>query len=78
MATTREATTTDRAWRRHDRRGTVGLLAGPLLWLLLFFVIPVAFVAAYSVGAVDAVPDRHRGRLARELGAPAHRRAPST
>ena len=56
MATTREATTTDRAWRRHDRRGTVGLLAGPMLWLLLFFVIPVAFVAAYSVGAVELFP----------------------
>ncbi|MGZ8581507.1 MAG: ABC transporter permease [Actinomycetota bacterium] len=56
MATTREATTTDRAWLRHDRRGTVRLLAGPMLWLLLFFVIPVAFVAAYSVGAVELFP----------------------
>ncbi len=39
MATIREAATTDRpaidrAWRRKDRRGTLGLLAGPLLWLL--------------------------------------------
>jgi spermidine/putrescine transport system permease protein len=32
------------------------LLAGPLLWLLLFFVIPVGFVAAYSVGAVELFP----------------------
>jgi spermidine/putrescine transport system permease protein len=53
---TREATTADRRWRRRERRGTAGLLAGPLLWLLLFFVIPVAFVAAYSVGAVGLFP----------------------
>jgi spermidine/putrescine transport system permease protein len=46
----------DRGWRRSDRRGTAGLLAAPLLWLLLFFVIPVAFVAAYSVGAVALFP----------------------
>jgi spermidine/putrescine transport system permease protein len=56
VATTREATTADRRWRRRERRGTAGLLAGPLLWLLLFFVIPVAFVAAYSVGAVGLFP----------------------
>jgi spermidine/putrescine transport system permease protein len=45
-----------RAARRHDRRGTTGLLAAPLVWLLLFFVIPVGFVAAYSVGAVHLFP----------------------
>lgn len=64
MATTPEVTAAaaerssvaDRAYRRHDRRGTAGLLAGPLLWLLLFFVIPVGFVAAYSVGAVSLFP----------------------
>jgi spermidine/putrescine transport system permease protein len=56
VATTREETTADRRWRRRERRGTAGLLAGPLLWLLLFFVIPVAFVAAYSVGAVGLFP----------------------
>ena len=39
-----------------ERRGTAGLLAGPLLWLLLFFVVPVGFVAAYSVGAVELFP----------------------
>jgi spermidine/putrescine transport system permease protein len=50
------ATSTDRGWRRRDRRGTVRLLAGPLLWLLLFFVVPVAFIAAYSVGAVGIFP----------------------
>ena len=36
------------ARRRH--RVTRWLLALPLGWLLLFFVIPVALVAAYSVG----------------------------
>ena len=66
MAATQQATTareaaeeaarTDRAWRRRDRRSTAGLLAGPLLWLLLFFLVPVAFVAAYSVGAISLFP----------------------
>ena len=29
---------------------TAGLLSVPMLWLLLFFLIPVVLVAAYSVG----------------------------
>ena len=37
-------------------RVTVGLLAAPLLWLLLFFVIPVGFIAAYSAGAIHILP----------------------
>lgn len=53
---TTTAATTEKRWRRRDRRATAGLLAGPLVWLLLFFVIPVAFVAAYSVGAVSLFP----------------------
>jgi spermidine/putrescine transport system permease protein len=36
---------------------TLGLLGPPLLWLLVFFIIPVAFVAAYSVGAVHIFPN---------------------
>jgi len=56
MAVTQQEASARRGWRRRDRRGTAGLLAGPLIWLLLFFVIPVAFVAAYSVGAVDLFP----------------------
>lgn len=35
---------------------TGGLLSAPLLWLLLFFVVPVGFIAAYSVGAVGVFP----------------------
>ena len=35
---------------------TAGLLSAPLLWLLLFFVVPVAFIAAYSVGAIGILP----------------------
>ena len=42
--------------RRGDGRATLGLLSGPLVWLLLFFVIPVGFIAAYSVGAVSLFP----------------------
>jgi spermidine/putrescine transport system permease protein len=56
MSVAHDAAAADRAWRRRDRRTTAGLLAGPLLWLLLFFVIPVGFVAAYSFGAVHLFP----------------------
>ena len=35
---------------------TAGLLVGPVLWLLLFFVVPVLYVAAYSVGAMKLFP----------------------
>lgn len=41
---------------REGSRGTAGLLAGPLLWLILFFIIPVCFIAAYSVGALHLLP----------------------
>jgi hypothetical protein len=27
-------------------RSTAGLLSGPLLWLVLFFVLPVCFITA--------------------------------
>ncbi len=37
-------------------RATAGILSGPLLWLLLFFILPVLFVAAYSVGALHVLP----------------------
>ena len=42
--------------RPRGRAATLGLLSGPLVWLLLFFVIPVAYIAAYSVGAVTLFP----------------------
>jgi len=45
-----------RRWRRADRRATAGLLSGPLLWLLLFFVAPVVYIAVYSFGAVKLFP----------------------
>jgi spermidine/putrescine transport system permease protein len=41
---------------RSERRATAGLLAAPLGWLLLFFVVPVLFVAAYSFGGVQIFP----------------------
>jgi spermidine/putrescine transport system permease protein len=40
-----------REWRK-----TAGLISGPLVWLFLFFLIPVGFIAAYSVGAVHILP----------------------
>jgi spermidine/putrescine transport system permease protein len=39
-----------------SRRVTAGLLATPLLWLTLFFLIPVLFIAAYSIGAIHVLP----------------------
>lgn len=47
---------TAKTQRRRERGATAGLLSGPLLWLLLFFVAPVIFVAAYSFGAVKLFP----------------------
>ena len=50
-------------------RSTAGLLSGPLLWLFLFFIVPVCLIAAYSVGALHLLPTdtgagdaRRRGR----------------
>jgi spermidine/putrescine transport system permease protein len=57
VATTLEGAATEGTWRRRDRRVTGGLLAAPMLWLLLFFVVPVLFVAAESVGAVKLFPN---------------------
>ena len=51
-----EALEAARIQRRRDRRATTGLLSGPLIWLLLFFVAPVVFVATYSVGAIKLFP----------------------
>jgi spermidine/putrescine transport system permease protein len=45
-----------RASRGRERRSTAALLGAPLLWLALFFLVPVAFVAAYSVGAIRVLP----------------------
>jgi len=42
--------------RPPGRGVTLGLLSGPLVWLLLFFVIPVAYIAAYSFGAISLFP----------------------
>jgi len=38
--------------RRRRRLGTAGLLSGPLLWLLLFFVAPVLYVGVHSFGFI--------------------------
>jgi len=55
-AATLGAGASGKTWRRRDRGATAGLLSGPLLWLILFFVAPVLFIAAYSVGAVGIFP----------------------
>jgi spermidine/putrescine transport system permease protein len=43
--------------------GTLGLLSGPLLWLIVFFLLPVVIVAAYSVGALSLLPSDVPGGL---------------
>jgi spermidine/putrescine transport system permease protein len=42
--------------RRRTWPGTLGLLSGPLLWLLVFFFLPVVIVGAYSVGTLSLLP----------------------
>lgn len=42
--------------RGSGRWASVGLLAAPVAWLVLFFLVPVGFVAAYSFGAVQIFP----------------------
>jgi spermidine/putrescine transport system permease protein len=45
--------------RRRRRRGTakvnLGLISVPMLWLILFFLIPVVLVALYSVGVLTLI-----------------------
>ena len=43
--------------------GTLGLLSGPLLWLIVYFLLPVVIVAAYSVGALSLLPSDVPGGL---------------
>jgi len=40
-----------RAWA-----ATLGLLSGPVLWMLVFFLVPIVIVAAYSVGVLSLFP----------------------
>lgn len=43
---------------------TPALLGVPLVWLVVFFLIPIGFVAAYSVGALSLYPGVHTFTLA--------------
>lgn len=45
--------------RRRRDRSTLGLISGPLGYLILFFVVPVVLVGAYSVGALTLLPQDH-------------------
>jgi spermidine/putrescine transport system permease protein len=56
-----DAAASERAYRRRERRTTRGLLGVPLIWLLVFFVLPVAFIAAYSLGGVHLFPTDRGG-----------------
>lgn len=42
---------------------TPGLLGLPLAWLIVFFVVPICFVGAYSVGALSLFPGAHHVTL---------------
>jgi len=56
VAATASAADAERRLRRRDRASTAALLSGPLLWLLLFFLAPVVYVALYSVGGIKIFP----------------------
>jgi spermidine/putrescine transport system permease protein len=56
VAATASAADAGRRLRRRDRASTAALLSGPLLWLLLFFLAPVVYVALYSVGGIKIFP----------------------
>lgn len=45
--------------RRRRDRSTLGLISGPLGYLVVFFVVPVVLVGAYSVGALTLLPQDH-------------------
>ncbi len=50
--------------RRERRRSRVdltgpSLLGIPVLWLVVFFLVPIGFVAAYSVDALSIAPGTH-------------------
>ena len=50
------AGTISRTRERREWPATLGLLSGPLSWLLLFFVVPVGFIGAYSICAIHILP----------------------
>jgi spermidine/putrescine transport system permease protein len=56
VAATASTVDAGRRLRRRDRASTAALLSGPLLWLLLFFLAPVVYVALYSVGGIKIFP----------------------
>jgi spermidine/putrescine transport system permease protein len=53
---TEEAAASAKHWRRRERGATAALLSAPMLWVLLFFVAPVVYVATYSLGAIKLFP----------------------
>ena len=53
---TGESTVPAKRWRRRERGVTAGLLSAPMLWLVLFFLAPVVYVAIYSVGGIKLFP----------------------
>ena len=50
--------------RRRVRLDSTTLLGLPLAWLVVFFVVPIAIVAAYSFGVYSLYPGKHRFTLA--------------
>jgi spermidine/putrescine transport system permease protein len=45
--------------RRRPDLSAPGLLGLPLVWLLVFFVVPIGIVAAYSLNALSLYPGAH-------------------
>src|SRR2546421_12652639 len=52
-----------RRWMRLDL-ATPGLLGLPVSWLVVFFVVPIAIVAAYSFDVYSLFPGKHGFTLA--------------
>jgi ABC-type spermidine/putrescine transport system permease subunit I len=53
--TTTEPTTHRRRRRSGGAAATWGVLAAPLLWIIVFFVLPVIMIAIYSVGGISGL-----------------------
>ncbi len=58
MGTLEVAAGTELRPRRRDR-STLALISAPLGYLVLFFVVPVVLVAAYSLGVLTLLPQDH-------------------
>jgi len=55
VATAEPIETPRRSRRGSGRASTWAILGGPLLWVLVFFVVPVIMIAVYSIGGISGL-----------------------